>query len=151
MMKMKKEKIWWCLFASVFAVVIVIILVLPSLQKDEDEEEAKKIVTQYYNAMEKGDYDTAFALLYRGEDTMFTDEFLIRASRNEPLLSFTIQDVHKLADDIYEVTSIIEIDDGEGEGPRTNYVIKYGSQFFFVIHWTDVPNEIFDFKEVRGY
>ncbi len=148
-MKMKKEKIWWCLIASVFAVVIVIILVLPSLQKDK--EEAKKITTQYYKAMEKGDYDTAFALLYRGEDTMFTDEFLIRGSRNEPLLSFAIQDVHKLADDIYEVTSIIEIDDGEGAGSTTNYVIKYESQFFFVIHWTDVPKEIFNFQEVRGY
>ena len=45
----------------------------------------------------------------------------------------------------------IEIDDGEGAGPTTNYVIKYESQFFFVIHWTDVPNEIFDFRAVRGY
>ena len=45
----------------------------------------------------------------------------------------------------------IEIDDGEGAGPTTNYVIKYESQFFFVIHWTDVPKEIFNFQEVRGY
>lgn len=140
------QKKWWWLIAIVL---IAIVPVLASMQTDE--KMAKEIATQYYKAMEKGDYDTAFDLLYRSEDTLFTDDFLISASQNEPLLSFAIQDVRKISDDLYEITSIIEIDDGEGAGPATNYVIKYASRFFFVIHWTDVPDEVFDFREVRGY
>lgn len=144
---MKKK--WWWLIAIVLITIVVIVPVLASMQTDE--KMAKEIATQYYKAMENGDYDTAFDLLYRSEDTMFTDEFLISASQNEPLLSFAIQDVRKISDDLYEITSITEIDDGEGAGPTTNYVIRYASRFFFVIHWTDVPVEVFDFQEVRGY
>lgn len=131
--------------------VTIAAIVLVVFFAQTDEARAKIITNQYYDAMEKGNYEIAFNLLYRSEDTIFTDEFLIRASSDEPLLYLKVQDVHKIADGLYEVISTAEIDDGNGKQTIKNYVIKYESQFFFVINWTDVPEELFDFTEAIGY
>lgn len=140
---MKNSKNQWYLIAIVLIAITTIALMLASMHTDK--EMAKEVATQYCKYMKKGDYAAAFNLLYRSEDTLFTDEFLINASQNEPLLSFSIQDVRKITDVLYEITSTVEIDDGKGARTTTNYVIKNESQFFFVIHWTDIPKEIIDY------
>lgn len=114
-------------------------------------EMAETLAVQFYDAVSKADYETALGLLYREETTMFTDEFIISASKEEPLLFYKVQNVKELADGVYEISAIGETDDGQGEREITNYAIVQDSKIRFVIHWSDVPSDLFDFGKVVGF
>lgn len=102
------------------------------------------LVTQYYDAVLQNDFETASGLLYRTENTIFTDEFLISGMREEPLIYYKFQNAKQLTEDVYEITGIAKCVDERGERTITNYVIKYNSKYYFVINWIDVPEELCD-------
>ena len=104
----------------------------------------------YYNALIQKDYDTALGLLHRSPDTMFDDEFLLTGLQNSPPIYYRVNSVKKLSDGIFEVDGTGESDDDLGKRQVTNYVIDYHSKRFFVIHWSDVPSELYDFGKIIG-
>ena len=104
----------------------------------------------YYNALIQKDYDTALGLLHRSPDTMFDDEFLLTGLQNSPPIYYRVNSVKKLSDGIFEVDGTGESDDGLGKRQVTNYVIDYHSKRSFVIHWSDVPSELYDFGKIIG-
>lgn len=104
----------------------------------------------YYNALIQKDYDTALGLLHRSPDTMFDDEFLLTGLQNSPPIYYRVNSVKKLSDGIFEVDGTGESDDELGKRQVTNYVIDYHSKRSFVIHWSDVPSELYDFGKIIG-
>ena len=104
----------------------------------------------YYNALIQKDYDTALGLLHRSPDTMFDDEFLLTGLQNSPPIYYRVNSVKKLSDGIFEVDGTGESDDDLGKRQVTNYVIDYHSKRSFVIHWSDVPSELYDFGKIIG-
>lgn len=114
-------------------------------------EMAETLAVQFYDAVGKADYETALGLLHREASTMFTDEFIISGSQEAPLRYYKVQTVKKLADGVYEISAIGEVEDGQGKREITNYAILQDSNMRFVIHWSDVPSDLFDFGEVIGF
>lgn len=104
----------------------------------------------YYDALIQKDYDTALGLLYRSSNTMFDDEFLLAGLQNSPPIYYRVNSVKKLSDGIFEVDGTGESNDGLGKRQVTNYVIDYHSKRSFVIHWSDVPSELYDFGKIIG-
>lgn len=146
----KKNLILVCaLLVGVFLVFVVFFFANSEL--NSTEKEVEMLATQYYDALIRGDYKTAFSLLYRTENTMFTDEFIVAATQEEPPIYYKVEDIKELSEGIYEVSGTGESDNGEGKHSVTNYVVYYNSKYNFVIHWSDVPTEIYDFREIIGY
>ena len=104
----------------------------------------------YHGPYADVDYDTALGLLHRSPNTMFDDEFLLTGLQNSPPIYYRVNSVKKLSDGIFEVDGTGESDDDLGKRQVTNYVIDYHSKRSFVIHWSDVPSELYDFGKIIG-
>jgi hypothetical protein len=76
---------------------------------------------------------------------------MIQATQEENPISYKIKNIKELAKDVYEVYGLGESDNGQGELDVKNYVIFYNSKYYFVIHWSDVPEELYDFGKVIGF
>lgn len=109
---------------------------------DQRTEDVTGMVCRYYDAMWEGRYEEGLSLLHREESTMFEDEFLIDGYENHELLSYEVLDVKELAEDVYAVTSHIEAVDMEPSDVE-NYVIYLEGQPYFVIHRTDIPENLY--------
>lgn len=154
----------WCYLGKRFIIISVALLLLVlaavsiynisscrGVEGQSDEEIVTELAQNYYSCMLKKDYRTGLGYLYRKENTLFTDDFLIQGYKDTPLLEYEILDVKKLADNVYGINSIAELDDGNGQQEVTNYAIYKDDEWKFVIHWSDVPEDMYDFRVVIGY
>lgn len=117
----------------------------------EGYEAMGELALKYYHAIDQGDFETALSLLYRSEDTIFKDSFIIDGFTEQPLLYYKIQNIEQLAEDVYEVSATAEIADGNGRVETSHYVISLDSKSYLVLHWTDMPTELYNFEAVRGF
>lgn len=151
-MKANKKLLGVCLTAVIVATLVVAFVIQSAFASGN--KTVKALVTQYYDAVLQNDFETALGLLYRTENTIFTDEFLSSGMREEPLIYYNFQSAKQLTKDVYEITGIGKCDDGRGERTITNYVINYNSKYYFVINWIDVPEELCDrsyLREAMGF
>ena len=141
-MKFVKMKRRYWLFLLVLIPVLSFMLMSAASGADERAEEIKGLVCRYYDAMSEGRYEEGLSLLYRKENTMFDDDFLIEGYSNHETLSYKVLDVKELAEDVYAVTSHVE---AEGVEPSDveNYVIYMEERPYFVIHRTDIPEDMY--------
>ena len=141
-MKFVKMKRRYWLFLLVLIPVLAFMLMSAASGADERAEEIKGLVRRYYDAMSEGRYEEGLSLLYRKENTMFDDDFLIEGYSNHETLSYKVLDVKELAEDVYAVTSHVE---AEGVEPSDveNYVIYMEERPYFVIHRTDIPEDMY--------
>lgn len=135
-----KRRYW--LFSIVLVPVLAFMLISAASGADERMEEIKGLVHQYYEAMSEGRYEEGLALLYRKENTMFDDDFLIDGYSNHETLSHAVLDITELAEDVYAVTSRVEAV-GVEPSDVENYVIYMEGQPYFVIHRTDIPEDMY--------
>ena len=115
-----------------------------------EQDEIKMLALHYYDAISNGDYDEVFSLLYRSNNTLFTDDFIITGSIEEPLSHYKVNTVSKLSEKVFVVTGSGQVA-GENLDDITNYAIYLDGKYYFVIHWTDVPPEMYDFSKIIGY
>lgn len=137
-----KQKLGHWLLPLVLVPVLAVLLMAAASGADGRTEDIKGLVHQYYAAMSEGRYDEGLSLLYRKENTMFDDDFLIEGYSNHETLSYKVLNVKELAEDVYAVTSHVE---AEGVEPSDveNYVIYMEGQPYFVIHRTDIPEDMY--------
>ena len=88
-MKTNKRLLGVCLTAVIVATLVVAFAIQGVFASGN--ETVKALVTQYYDAVLQNDFETAFGLLYRTENTIFTDEFLSSGMREEPLIYYNFQ------------------------------------------------------------
>lgn len=137
-----KQKLGHWLLPLVLVPVLAVLLMAAASGADGRTEDIKGLVHQYYAAMSEGRYDEGLFLLYRKENTMFDDDFLINGYSNHETLSYKVLDVKELAEDVYAVTSHIEAV-GVEPSDVENYVIYMEGQPYFVIHRTDIPEDMY--------
>ena len=137
-----KQKLGYWILPLVLVPVLAVLLMAAASGADGRTEDIKGLVHQYYAAMSEGRYDEGLSLLYRKENTMFEDDFLINGYSNHETLSYKVLDVKELAEDVYAVTSHIEAVGVESSDVE-NYVIYMDGQPYFVIHRTDIPEDMY--------
>lgn len=137
-----KQKLGYWLLPLVLVPVLAVLLMAAASGADGRTEDIKGLVHQYYAAMSEGRYDEGLSLLYRKENTMFDDDFLINGYSNHETHSYKVLDVKELAEDVYAVTSHIEAVGVESSDVE-NYVIYMDGQPYFVIHRTDIPEDMY--------
>lgn len=139
-----KQKLGYWLLPLVLVPVLAVLLMAAASGADGRTEDIKGLVHQYYAAMSEGRYDEGLSLLHREENTMFDDDFLINGYESCDILSYEVLDVKELAEDVYAVTSHIEAVGLESpESDVENYVIYMDGQPYFVIHRTDIPEDMY--------
>lgn len=143
MVSSKKKKTVILLVAALSLILAVSIYLTYCVSGEHDtEDEIISLVNRYYDAMSEGRYEEGLSLLYRKENTMFDDDFLIEGYSNHETLSHEVLDVTELAEDVYAVTSHVEAV-GTEPSDVENYVIYMEGQPYFVIHRTDIPEDMY--------
>ena len=120
-------------------------------EKQNEYDAAMNCATEYYDFLIQKEYKKAIEMLYRAENTIFTDEFLLSSIQEAPPVFYKVESIEKLAENVYEISGIGKSNDNQGERNVKNYVIYYNSKYYFVIHWSDVPSELYDFRKTIGY
>lgn len=152
MFKYKSKKLCLVFVGLIFLMTTVTFFLQ---KKDYDKYDiVRSLATRYYDALIQKNYDEAFELLYRTPNTMFTNEFILVATHETPPIFYKVDTISELAEGVYEVCGTGKSDDGQGRLDVTdvkNYVIYYNSKYYFVIHWSDVPSDLYDFGKIIGY